>query len=164
MTRVLERELRIPLPRTEVFAFFADAENLGRITPPELGFRILTPRPIDMHVGTLIDYRLRLYGVPVAWQTIISVWEPPARFVDEQRRGPYRRWVHTHVFEEVGTETVMRDRVSYELPLPPVGEIAAPVVRAQLRRIFDYRRRATLHWLVGQSGSISASRPRPAAR
>ena len=164
MLHMLERELRIPLRRTQVFAFFADAGNLERITPPELRFRILTAQPIEMRAGARIDYRLRLYGIPVAWQTLISVWEPPFRFIDEQLRGPYRRWVHTHVFEEDGDETVMLDRVTYELPLHPLGEIGAPVVRRQLNRIFDFRRRATMRLLTGQPGSTSVNLSRPAVR
>lgn len=101
--------------RPAVFAFFGAAHNLDAITPPWLRFRILTPAPIAMQVGTRIDYRLRLHGVPVRWQSEITVWEPPLRFVDEQRRGPYRLWRHEHFFEEHDGGTRVRDCVTYSL-------------------------------------------------
>jgi ligand-binding SRPBCC domain-containing protein len=141
-THVLETTTYLPLPIREVFAFFADAGNLERITPPELAFRILTPLPIDIGEGALIDYRLRLYGVPFAWHTRISQWQPPARFVDEQLRGPYREWVHTHLFEPAGDGTLMIDRVRYRLPAHPASAPVLPLVRRQLDRIFRYRARA----------------------
>ncbi|HEX8741675.1 MAG TPA: SRPBCC family protein [Thermoleophilaceae bacterium] len=138
--RRLERHQRLPGSPAEVFPFFADALNLERITPPWLGFRVLAPGPIEMGPGTLIEYRLRLRGVPVRWLTRIEVWEPPHRFVDLQQRGPYRAWRHEHAFDALDGATLVRDRVDYELPLGALGGAAhALFVRRELGRIFDYR-------------------------
>jgi ligand-binding SRPBCC domain-containing protein len=136
-TQRLERELFVPSPLSEVFPFFADAHNLERLTPTWLSFKILTPPPIQMGVGTLIDYRIKLYGVPMRWRTLISAWEPPHRFVDEQLRGPYSVWWHEHLFEERDGGTLLRDRVRYRAPF---GFIAHPLfVRAELDKIFSFR-------------------------
>lgn len=138
---VLEREQLVPRPRGEVFAFFEDAANLERITPPFLHFRVLTPAPIAMKPGALIDYRIRLFGVPLKWRTRIEAYEPTARFVDTQLRGPYKLWHHLHEFIDVPGGTMMTDRVEYQLPFGPLGRAAHAVfVRATLERIFDYRR------------------------
>ncbi len=142
----------IPLPRAEVFAFFAEAANLQRITPPELGFEILTRQPIAMERGTLLDYRLGLFGIPFHWVTRISHWEPDIAFVDEQLKGPYAQWIHTHHFEDVAGGTLVTDEVRYRLPFFPVGEVAYPLVRLQLRRIFRYRARRLIQ-LLGPAGS-----------
>ncbi len=137
---VLRREQHLPKPPDESFAFFGDAHNLEEITPPWLGFRVETPRPIPMHPGTLIEYRLHLHGLPIHWRTQIAVWDPPRRFVDVQLDGPYRLWHHTHEFEPVREGTLMRDTVRYALPLGPLGEIAHRLVVAQdLATIFDHR-------------------------
>ena len=146
-THLIEREQRLPAPPEEVFPFFEDAWNLEAITPPFLGFEVTTPRPLEMRPGALIDYRLKLHGVPVRWRTRIETFEPPHVFVDMQVSGPYRLWHHTHVFERDGRGgTLMRDRVRYALPLWPLGELAhLAFVRRDLRRIFDFRRQAILH-------------------
>ncbi|MFW6078788.1 MAG: SRPBCC family protein [Gemmatimonadota bacterium] len=137
----LTTEQLIPRPRAEVFAFFADAENLERITPPSLRFEVTSPLPIRMGRGTTIRYRLRLFGLPFRWESVITRWEPGRLFVDEQRTGPYARWVHTHVFGDANGGTLVEDRVRYRLPFFPIGEIAYPLVRRQLNRIFEYRTR-----------------------
>ncbi|MGW8282960.1 MAG: SRPBCC family protein [Gemmatimonadota bacterium] len=118
---LLRLEMQVDRPVEEVFDFFADAWNLERITPPELRFRILTPSPIHMKQGTLIDYRLSLFGVRVGWRTLISDWTPPFRFVDEQLQGPYREWVHTHTFARIPGGTLIRDEVMYRLPFGILG-------------------------------------------
>jgi len=145
---VLTREQELPGPPEAVFPFFGDARNLEAITPPWLGFRVVTPEPIVMAPGTLIEYRLKLHGVPIRWRTTIAVWEPPHRFVDVQLNGPYRMWHHTHDFAPVasGNGTLMRDTVRYALPFGPLGSLANRLlVRRDLDRIFDFRRAAVLH-------------------
>lgn len=109
----LKTEQIIDKPQDELFSFFSDAHNLAEITPPWLNFRVLTPPPIEMKVGTCIDYRLKLRGIPVRWQSEITAWNPPHSFVDEQRRGPYRRWIHMHTFVAVPDGTLVRDEVEY---------------------------------------------------
>lgn len=126
-----------------MFDFFSRAENLERLTPGSLQFRILTPLPIEMREGALIDYQLRLYGAPLKWRTLISTWDPPNVFVDTQLKGPYRQWIHTHKFTDAGAgRTVMEDEVRYRLPFGPLGRIALPVVRRQVEGIFEYREKA----------------------
>jgi hypothetical protein len=133
----LRSRTRVPRPRSEVFAFFADARNLQELTPPFLGFEILTPDPIEMRPGALIDYRIRVRGIPLRWRTGITVWEPPHRFVDEQFRGPYRLWIHEHTFEEDGDGTVVVDFVRYAVPF---GALANRLLVARdVRKIFAYR-------------------------
>ena len=146
---ILEREQRVPLPPEDVFPFFEDAYNLEDITPPFLGFRVVTARPIDMRAGALIEYRLKLHGVPVRWKTQIESFDPPHTFTDVQLSGPYKLWHHTHVFEPDGRGgTIMRDRVLYELPFGPLGEVAhALFVRRDLRRIFDFRQEVVVRRL-----------------
>lgn len=139
----LERTQVVARPRREVFAFFADALNLERITPAFLRFRMTTPRPIEMKPGAVIDYRLRLHGVPVRWRTRIETFEPERSFTDVQLAGPYRLWRHRHDFVEVAGGTEVRDVVDYEMPLGPIGWWARRLfVARSLDRIFDFRRRA----------------------
>jgi ligand-binding SRPBCC domain-containing protein len=133
----------VPQPRHEVFEFFSLAENLERITPPELGFSIQTSLPIEMRVGALIDYRLKLHGLPLRWRTEITAWVPGVEFEDTQLRGPYTQWIHRHrFFDEPGGGTRIEDEVRYVLPFGPLGRLAHPIVRMQLRRIFAHRESA----------------------
>lgn len=139
--RTFTAEQWLPRPLDEVFAFFSDAYNLDAVTPPWLHFQFLTPRPPAMHVGLLIDYRIRLHGLPMRWRTEITHWEPPHRFVDRQLRGPYRQWVHEHTFVARDGGTLMRDRVEYAVPgwiLEPL--IVRWLVGPDMARIFGYRR------------------------
>jgi ligand-binding SRPBCC domain-containing protein len=146
---VLETEQRLPRSLEDVFAFFADPFNLEHITPPRLRFRVLTPPPVTMRAGLLIDYRLSLHGIPFRWQSEISAWDPPHRFVDEQRRGPYRTWFHEHRFEARGDETIVTDAVRYQVP---GGRLAHGLLVARdLRAIFEYRTR-TLSERLGSGG------------
>ncbi|HMT06604.1 MAG TPA: SRPBCC family protein [Pyrinomonadaceae bacterium] len=149
---ILTRSLTLPISRDEAFAFFADARNLERITPPQLGFHITTQQPIEIKQGALIDYNLKLHGIPISWRTEISVWEPPYRFVDQQLRGPYRQWIHTHTFTEIGLkETLIEDEVRYRLPLEPFGDIAHFLVRGELEKIFDFRQQAVTDLLTAHA-------------
>lgn len=138
----LAREQRLPGDPATVFEFFADAGNLEAITPQWLRFAVVTPRPIAMGAGTLIEYRLTLHRLPISWLTQIAVWEPGVRFVDVQLNGPYRLWHHTHEFAADGAGgTLMRDTVRYALPFGPLGEIAhRAFVARDLDRIFAFRR------------------------
>ena len=139
-TRHLTRSMHIERSLDETFSFFSAAENLGLITPDFLRFQILTPLPIEMRAGALIEYTISLFGVPMRWLTEITVWEPPFRFIDEQRKGPYKQWIHEHRFEPDGAGTNMFDRVDYEVP----GGFAEPIAHAlfvgpTVERIFDFR-------------------------
>jgi len=141
VTYILRREQWIAHPIDEVFAFFADARNLEKITPPWLGFKILSMSTDSIEEGTTIRYRLSLHGIPIHWRTEICEWSPPHSFVDEQTKGPYKRWRHTHRFEAHGSRTKMIDEVQYSMPFGLLGRIVHAVkVRRDVSRIFDYRR------------------------
>ncbi len=134
---VVHCELWLPHPIESVFAFFADAFQLERITPDWLKFKVLTPRPIEMSPGALIDYKLRLRGIPIRWRTRIEDWEPPHRFVDLQIRGPYRLWRHEHTFVESDGGTLVGDCVNYNVP---GGRLVNwLVVQRDVERIFSFR-------------------------
>ena len=158
---ILRTTVRLPLARHEVFAFFSNAENLAVITPPELAFRIDTPLPIAMHEGTLIDYTIGLYGIPMRWRTRITRWQQGVEFRDEQLRGPYALWQHTHSFRnDPDGGTVIDDEVRYRLPLAPLGELAHPMARRQLRRIFTYRTEAVRRALGVPHVALGEEAPR----
>lgn len=146
----LEATQFLPHPREHIFDFFSQARQLQSITPPWLHFEVLTPEPLVIQAGSLIDYRLRLHGIPLRWRSRISVWEPPFRFVDEQLRGPYRRWYHEHRFEPVEGGTLCHDTVDYEV----LGGrlIDRWLVAPDLRRIFSFRQQK-LHELFGAASS-----------
>ena len=132
-----QAETCVPRPHSEVFPFFAEARNLQTLTPPWLKFEVLTPVPIVMRPGTLIDYRITVHGLPIRWRTEITAWDPPHRFVDVQLRGPYTLWHHTHTFAARDNGTLVRDLVRYDVP---GGALAnALFVRRDLGKIFAYR-------------------------
>lgn len=155
----IETSIILPGTLASVFPFFAAAENLEAITPPWLNFKILTPSPIHLKVGALIDYQIKIRGVPVRWRTRIAVWEPPHRFVDEQIKGPYRRWWHEHTFEERPcapgsnhAEVLAKDRVEYAVPGGPLEPIVhALFVKNDVRRIFAFRQEALRKLFAGNA-------------
>ncbi|MBI1338453.1 MAG: CDP-paratose 2-epimerase [Phycisphaera sp.] len=133
----LVREQFLPRKVEDLFPFFADAYNLETLTPAWMHFKVLTPKPIEMKAGTLIDYKLRVRWLPLRWRTLIRAWEPPVRFVDEMLKGPYRQWVHEHTFTPVEGGTLCRDKVEYAVP---GGELIHQLlVKRDVERIFDYR-------------------------
>lgn len=153
----LEASLLLPAPRERVFAFFSDAFQLETLTPPWLRFSVLTPPPIALATGALIDYRLRIHGIPWRWQSRISVWEPPYRFVDEQLHGPYRRWYHEHTFEALGDHTLCRDVVDYAVP---GGRLMHTLlVRRDLETIFSYRMHKLLELFPSPAAAARATNP-----
>jgi len=136
---LFQTELWLPRRRDEVFPFFADARNLDTLTPPWVHFKILTSTPIAMRPGALIDYRLRVHGIPIRWRTEIVEWNPPLRFVDVQLRGPYTLWHHTHTFEAHEGGTLCRDEVRYR---PRGGSLTNRLfVRRDVENIFAFRNR-----------------------
>jgi ligand-binding SRPBCC domain-containing protein len=143
MKHLFEQEQLIRRPRREVFAFFADPVNLERLTPTSLRFEIRSPQPIAMRAGATIDYDLALFGVRFRWRTLIESFDPESGFVDVQAKGPYRSWRHSHTFSDAPGGTLVRDRVEYELPFGPLGELTRRLfVARQLGRIFAFRRAA----------------------
>ena len=142
-THVLTREQRLDGTPENVFGFFADAKNLEAITPPLLRFSVITPTPIEMQVGALIEYRLRVHRAPISWLTSIQAWEPPHRFVDMQVKGPYALWHHTHTFAPDGdAHTLMTDTVRYAIGFGPFGELAHTFfVKRDVEAIFEHRAR-----------------------
>jgi ligand-binding SRPBCC domain-containing protein len=159
----LDREQWVARPRDRLFPFFAKPENLALITPPELEFRLLTPSPVEMSQGRLIDYSVRLMGFPVRWRTLVSSYQPPDRFVDEQLLGPYSFWHHEHRFVSRYGGTLMVDRVRYVLPLAAGGPLGDALhrlyVRPNLDRIFDFRREVFAS-LFGVPASPQSTRTR----
>ena len=136
-TFLFETQRTLERPIAEVFEFFSDAHNLVMITPPQLRLEVLTPAPIEMLPGTRIDYRLRLHGIPLRWQSEITEWNPPHGFADEQRRGPYRLWRHTHTFDETENGVVVGDSVAYAVW--GGGLVNKFFVRPDIEKIFAYR-------------------------
>ncbi len=155
---VLTCQIKAPVSLSQAFAVFESPYNLARITPAWLNFRIITPGEVILRKGAEIEYQVRWLGIPMSWKTVISAYEPPAFFEDEQARGPYAHWRHRHSFEEVEDGTVISDRVEYALPLGSLGRLAQPIVSRQLRGIFEYRQRA-LPPLLGGDSSLYAFSP-----
>ena len=137
---ILTKTTIINRPLVEVFNFFSNAENLNVITPPDMQFKIISPLPIQIKKGALIDYKIKVNGIPFKWQTEISEWQPNIRFVDQQIKGPYRVWIHEHTFEEVDGQTHMKDYVQFLSPgwfLEPL--INKLFVEKKVKAIFEYR-------------------------
>ncbi|MBI3234973.1 MAG: SRPBCC family protein [Bacteroidetes bacterium] len=140
---IFQSEITIDRTIDEVFEFFSNAENLNVLTPSNLHFTFITPTPIDIKRGAIIDYRIKLFGVPVKWRTQITKWEPTACFADNQERGPFKLWYHVHTFKAFGSQTIMTDTVHY---LSPGGilEFIPHIlfVKRQVHKIFEYREKA----------------------
>lgn len=129
-------------PIEDVFEFFSNPDNLSVITPPKLGFKILTPTPIKMSVGRLIDYKIYLMGIPIHWRTLITDFDPPHTFIDQQIKGPYNIWHHTHTFQKVDGGVEIKDRVVYSIPFSILGRILNFLwIRKDLENIFNYRKK-----------------------
>lgn len=161
----LTSELVVAKPIETVFAFFARPENLQWITPPWVRFAIVTPRPIPMHPGSVIDYTLRIRKVPARWTTVITDYDPPHGFVDLQLRGPYAYWHHTHTFVAEGNNTIVRDHVRYAMPFGPLGRLVHSfMVRNDVQKIFDYRAQAIARHFLDDTGGGGAQPGSPALR
>ena len=146
----LYRSQWLRLPLHETFAFFERPSNLPLITPPSLGFSILTPDPIVMRRGLTLDYQVRVFGMRRHWRSVVSEYDPPFGFRDEQVIGPYRLWDHRHRFWRQDGGTTIEDFVVYAPPLGPVGALLDRLsIRRQLREIFDFRSRRIAELLAG---------------
>lgn len=151
---VYHAEQYIPLKREQIFPFFADAKNLEEITPNILNFHVQKMSTPEMQEGTIIDYRLKIHGVPTGWQTEIQEWQPNEKFVDVQKKGPYSWWHHTHRFEDLGPGTLMSDTVRYKIPLGIMGwVVSAKVIQNDIEKIFSYRRKKTRQIILTRYGN-----------
>jgi ligand-binding SRPBCC domain-containing protein len=158
----LKRQHDIGHPLDEVFLFFSKPENLSLITPKDLRFRLHTPSPIVMKEGALIDYAIRIIGIPIRWRTLIATFDPPYRFEDLQLRGPYLYWHHLHSFQATEHGTRMTDEVTYALPFGPLGEIVhSLLIERQLETIFDFRARALTDLFSGNRPRVEQNSRRP---
>ena len=138
---IYECEQWVPKTIEEIFPFFAEAKNLEKITPPHLRFHIVGMNTETINKGTLIDYKLQLYGVPFKWKTKISEFEPNKMFIDEQLKGPYSKWVHLHTFEQINGGTLLKDLVHYRIPMGALGKILlGRFIRKDIEKIFNYRK------------------------
>ena len=139
----LKKEQKISKNILDVFDFFSRPENLSRITPPKMGFNILTPSPIEMKEGALIDYTVKILGIPIRWRTLITKYDPPNIFIDQQLKGPYSLWHHTHVFKKISdNETLIEDIVLYTIPFGFIGRIVHYLyIKRDLEKIFSYRKK-----------------------
>ena len=147
---ILIRETVLNGSIEEVFDFFSKAENLDKITPPILGFRIITPLPVEMKNGTLIDYKIKLNGIPFNWRTEITKWDPPNCFEDTQLKGPYKMWHHQHHFKEVDGGVEMTDILHYEIPFGFIGNFLNTLfIEKKIKAIFEFRTTA-LEKLLGK--------------
>ena len=145
-------------PREELFTFFSDAYNLEKITPGLLSFKVVTPAPIHMQPGTLIDYKLRVRGIPIRWRTLIATWDPPGRFTDEQLKGPYKRWHHTHTFTEEDGGTRCKDVVEYAPPGGPLAPlINSLLVQRDVESIFAHRATVLAEMFGGEQSQATTN-------
>lgn len=163
VARLIKRSVIVNQPIKKVFNFFSDATNLEVLTPHWLHFKIISSLPIKMGTGTVIEYKLKVKGIPISWRSEILDWNPPFVFVDRQINGPYEMWVHTHRFTDIQNGTRVDDEVIYKVPgdglveqcfrnrwsiirlggylLQLVPYCVALIVRRDLDKIFDYRTR-----------------------
>ena len=145
----LKKEQKISKNILEVFDFFSKPENLKTITPAKLSFNIITPTPIFMSKGTVIDYTIRLFKIPIHWRTLITKYDPPHEFIDEQIKGPYNFWHHTHKFKQVDGGVEISDKVIYSIPMGIIGQVLHFLwIKRDLEKIFLYRKKVIEDLLV----------------